>query len=203
MKIIISTILLLFGLNLVAQNGDFDQKYLAEFDRNVVLTINVLTIFNDAVNGILIDLDGLGVYQKFLLEMTLECSSLRKIADSNADSDEIIKELILHLKPNAKMSKVIEPDRVRERLANYTELFEKQIFQLRKKIILEEKMILESKTFTKQFLDLHAKHFLYSLLLDFLKPAPYLSHENSALLLFTIQDIGKSMLLNSERLDKK
>jgi len=132
MKIIISTILLLFGLNLVAQNGDFDQKYLAEFDRNVVLTINVLTIFNDAVNGILIDLDGLGVYQKFLLEMTLECSSLRKIADSNADSDEIIKELILHLKPNAKMSKVIEPDRVRERLANYTELFEKQIFQLRK-----------------------------------------------------------------------
>ena len=101
------------------------------------------------------------------------------------------------------MSKVIEPDRVRERLANYTELFEKQIFQLRKKIILEEKMILESKTFTKQFLDLHAKHFLYSLLLDFLKPAPYLSHENSALLLFTIQDIGKSMLLNSERLDKK
>ena len=203
MKIIISVALILLSLSLCAQNEELNQRYLAEFDRNVLLTIEMLTTFNDAVQTISMDLNGIGVYQKFLLEMTLECSSLREIVESDADSEEVIKNLISHLKPGVEVPSSIKSASVREKLVNYTKILEKRVTQLRKKIVLAEKNILESKTYTKQFLELHAKHFLYSLLLDFLQPAEYLSDENSVDLFFMVKDIEKLMMPVHEKVGEK
>ncbi len=208
-KIILLLLTIVFSNLLFSENdiskkqNKLNEEYLQELDSNLIETIDLLAVFNETSKKIPETVTGVSVYRKFLLEMTLECSNIRqKIADSekkNSIRHEIlIQMLISGLKPDVQFLPVPIGNKKdlqnKQLLEIMNERIQKHVTTLRKSILYEEKVILESGTFNKYFLDLHSKHFMYILLLDFLKPGKKLSKENRAYLLIMVKEIEGSLL---------
>jgi len=202
---IILLILTIFFSNFLFSEVDISKKqnklndeYLQELDLSLIKTIDLLAVFNETSKKIPETVTGVNIYRKFLMEMTLECSNIRqKIAGSekknSMEREILIQMLISSLKPDVQFLPTPIDDKKDSQNKQLLEIMntriQKHISVLRKSILDEEKGVLESGTFNKYFLDLHSKHFMYILLLDFLKPVEKLSKENRAYLLIMVREI--------------
>ena len=207
-KIYISLIIFSICLSASAEQisrkqNDLNNKYLIELDNNLTQTINILTVFNDTANKIPDSITGLGTYKKFLMDMTLECSNLKRNIqnskeESNMEREIFIQSLISSLKPDVQFLPVIidnKKDDTNRKLMNvFLKRIQKHLSVLRKSILEEEKGVKESGIFNKYFLDLHSRHFIYLLTCNFIEPSGSLSRENRNFLLRIIRNMEDSLM---------
>ncbi len=202
--------LILFFLCLSASAEQISKKqdklnknYLIELDNNLTQTINIFTVFNDTANKIPDSITGIGTYKKFLMEMTLECSNIKRNIqnskeESNMEREIFIQTMISSLKPGVQFLPVVIDNKKdhanRELLDIFFRQIQKHLSVLRKSILKEEKGVKESGTFNKYFLDLHSRHFIYLLTCNFIEPSENLSRENRDFLLKVVRNIEDSLM---------
>jgi hypothetical protein len=126
------------------------------------------------------------------MELTLECSNIKKnissASEMTAEEREIqIQEMIESLNPSVEYLPFYidnsKDQQNRELIKIMQNRLIEHVLELQKKILAEEKGIIESETFNKYFFNLHSRHFMYQLLLDFLDPSDKLSRDNRNYLL--------------------
>lgn len=203
-------LLIIFSLCLSASaeqiskgQDELNKNYLIELDANLTQTIKILTAFNDTANKIPDSITGLGTYKKFLMEMTLECSNIKRNIqtskeESSMEREVFIQTLISSLKPDVQFLPVIidnkKDDTNRELMDIFFQRIQKHLSDLRKSILEEEKGVMESGTFNKYFLDLHSRHFIYLLTCNLIEPSESLSRENRDFLIKIIRNIEESLM---------
>ena len=206
-KIIITLLLAIIFISLNAEISKTQNKmnliFLRELDSNLLETIKVMDVYNQATNNIPFEVLGTERYQEFLMEMTMICMSLRnEISNSielNSKKRELfIQELISSIKPDVK--------RISESITKQQDMQGKQFSKLlrqkindhlkdiRKEIINEEEIIIESKTFNQYYFHLHSQQFIYQLVLNFLIPSNHLSSSNRAFLLRVAAEIEYNII---------
>lgn len=172
--------------------------YLEKLDQNIVSTIETLSAFNYAVGKSEGKVTGLERYKNFLMEMTIECSKIRQfVVDSkNVDDREreaIIRMAILTIRSDVKykVGTVTTEMNIqnKEYLKNIEIMLSNQKKILESLIIDEEKAILRDGEINQDFLNYHAHHFLFSLLIDFLQPSDFLGFETRNLLTSRIKTL--------------
>jgi hypothetical protein len=176
-----------------------NQLFLEELDKNILSTIQVLEAFNNNAKN-LYDIEGADYYRRFLMDMTLECGKIRNLimeglrSENNEDS---ILPIILTIRSDIKLQKnqvTLEMDKQnREQLATILKDANQKISMLRKKIIEEEKEIVEIQRINKTYLGYHSYHFLYSLLQDYISVSDYLSIQNRDYLKQIVMNIIDSL----------
>lgn len=203
-------IVLLLSINCAAkiepeQDGR-NLEYLQILDQNINGTIKILTAFNDNLDKIPTDITGTNTFSQFLMELTLECSNLKKqILESNElnanEREELIKLLVSTLHPDINWFPYVinqDKDEQNKQIALIMRRrIKEHIITTQKKIFEEEKGILESKTFHKYFFSLHSQHFMYQLLMDFLEPSDKLSKDNRDYLIKVVRAVEDDMMSNS------
>ncbi|MCF7793237.1 MAG: hypothetical protein K9N09_05435 [Candidatus Cloacimonetes bacterium] len=178
-------------------------EYLQMLDKNITGTIEVLSTFNDALDAIPFEVTGMNAFSQFLMELTMECSNIKKdISDSyelsRNDREEMIYVLISSLNPEVKrlpfdISK--QRDYQNKQIALVMRgRIKKHILETQKKIFTEEAAVLESKTFNKYFFNLHSQHFMYQLMMDYLEPSEKLSKENRDFLITMVQAVEDDLM---------
>ncbi|MCD4796039.1 MAG: hypothetical protein K8R49_02570 [Candidatus Cloacimonetes bacterium] len=203
-------LLIIFSLCLSASaeqiskgQDELNKNYLIELDANLTQTIKILTAFNDTANKIPDSITGLGTYKIFLMEMTLECSNIKRNIQTSEEESSIEREvfiqtLISSLKPDVQFLPVIidnkKDDTNRELMDIFFQRIQKHLSVLRKSILEEEKGVMESGTFNKYFLDLHSRHFIYLLTCNLIEPSESLSRENRDFLIKIIRNIEESLM---------
>ncbi|MCD6176589.1 MAG: hypothetical protein J7K29_01990 [Candidatus Cloacimonetes bacterium] len=210
-KLIITIILITIFIGLNAEisktQNNMNLIFLRELDSNLVETIKIMDVYNQATNNISYDVLGIEHYQQFLMEMTMICMNLRNdISDSvelNSEQRELfIQELISSIKPDVKIISESITKQQDMQGKKFSELFEKKINthlkDIRKEIIIEEEKIIESKTFDQYYFHLHSQHFIYHLLMDFLKPSEHLSKLNRAFLIRVAAEIEYNIINSPE-----
>lgn len=206
-KIVITILLVTLFIGLSAEisktHNNMNLIFLRELDSNLLETIKVMDVYNQATNNIPFEVLGTERYQKFLMEMTMICMNLRNNISSsfelNSKKRELfIQELISSIKPDVK--------RISESITKQQDMQGKQFSKLlrqkinahlkdiRKEIIIEEEIIIESKTFDQYFFHLHSQQFIYTLVIDFLKPSEHLSRSNRAFLIRVAAEIEYNVI---------
>ena len=179
-----------------------NKKYLILLTENIIITIDMLSTFNETSHYIGESIENSDQYKSFLLEMTLECSNLiEKIRDAEdmqkLEREMQIRALIVTLKPDIeyKSVKISKSENTKNKvyLADITENLNGQIKTLLNGIMKEEKDIIESRSLTLNYLRLHSFHFLFSLLLDFIEPGLNLSKTNRDYLVRVTKSIDVSL----------
>ena len=205
-KIIVLSILIGLTISAIAdtkislEQNMLNREYLVEVDNNITATLDLLTAFNNTLNKMPEYIEGSRLFSKFLMEMTMECSgmrnSIKESLTANAEErDLLIQILIANLNPGVELfSSEIdsEQDNVNKaEIAAIQKTMKFAINELQKKIIVQEKGIVESKTFNKYFFNLHTQHLMYQLSLNFAEPSDKLSCKNRFYLLQVIREIQK------------
>lgn len=205
-KIIVLWILIGLTISAIAdtkislEQNMLNREYLVEVDNNITATLDLLTAFNNTLNKMPEYIEGSRLFSKFLMEMTMECSgmrnSIKESLTANAEErDLLIQILIANLNPGVELfsSEIdsAQDDLNKEEIAAIQKTMKFAINELQKKIIVQEKGIVESKTFNKYFFNLHTQHLMYQLSLNFAEPSDKLSRENRFYLLQVIREIQK------------
>ena len=176
--------------------------YLENLDAEISELIELLTTFNSIANNLPDKIAGVNVYKNFLMDITLECSNIRKqIAESEDGSanerELIIKNIIKSIKANVNFVPVPISDEQAKKNFIYLEIyynrFEHIIISILKSLLDEERKIVESNSITKIYLDLHTRHFLLSLINSFVKNSKDISNKNQFLLLKIAQEIDSEL----------
>lgn len=209
-KLIITLLLAIIVISLNADisktHNNMNLIFLRELDSNLLETIKIMDAYNQATNNISFEVLGTERYQEFLLEMTMICMNLRNNISSsfelNSKQRELfIQELISSIKPDVK--------KISESITKQQDMQGKQFSKLlrqkinahlrdiRKEIIIEEEIIIESKTFDQYYFHLHSQQFIYQLVLNFLILSDHLSSSNRALLLRVTAEIEYN-IINSQ-----
>jgi len=210
-KLIITIILITIfvGLNteISKTQNNMNLIFLRELDSNLLETIKIMDVYNQVVNNISYDVLGIEHYQKFLMEMTMICMNLRNDISSsvelNSEQREIfVNELINSLKPDVKSitGQITEEQDMQGKQFNklIIQKINNHLKEIRKEIIIQEEMIIESKTFDQYFFHLHSQQFIYQLVLNFLKPSDYLSRSNRAFIIRVASEIEYNILNSPE-----
>ena len=155
------------------QQDNDNIAYIDEIDLNISNTIELLGIFNDTANTMSNSVQGADEFSQYLMSLTLECSSMRKIISKSIELDDLEREWTIRLiwdflKPHdiETMSGISKKaDKQNKIVLNelYT-TYQDKINRLRKGIIDEEKIIKEKQTITPRYLALHNSHFMYHLI---------------------------------------
>lgn len=184
-----------------------NKDYLDQLDRNISGTIQVLSSFNEMLENLPEQIAGTDAFSQFLMELTLECSGIKKqIARSEAltagEREELINLLILNLNPEVKWFPVLISEEEDEQNKQMIKIMLRRIIghvlALQKEILREEEGILASGTFHKYFFSLHSRHFMFQLLLDFLEPSDDLSPKNRDFLIRMVRRIEAASLENEQ-----
>ncbi|MDP8201647.1 MAG: hypothetical protein P9M11_05850 [Candidatus Tenebribacter burtonii] len=210
-KLIITIILITIfvGLNteISKTQNNMNLIFLRELDSNLLETIKIMDVYNQVANNISYDVLGIEHYQKFLMEMTMICMNLRNDISSsvelNSEQREIfVNELINSLKPDVKSitGQITEEQDMQGKQFNklIIQKINNHLKEIRKEIIIQEEMIIESKTFDQYFFHLHSQQFIYQLVLNFLKPSDYLSRLNRAFIIRVASEIEYNILNSPE-----
>ena len=209
-KIVLTFLLatIFIGLNaeITKTQNNMNLIFLRELDSNLLETIKIMDAYNQATDNIPYEVLGIERYQKFLMEMTMICMNLRNDITSsielNSEQREVfVKELISSLKPDVKSiteSITKQQDLQGKRFCKLLkQKINNHLKDIRKEIIIEEETIIESKTFDQYFFHLHSQHFIYQLILNFLKPSDHLSRSNRAFLIRVAAEIEYN-IINTE-----
>ncbi len=209
-KLVITVLLATIFVGLTAEisktQNNMNLIFLRELDAKLLDTIKIMDAYNQVTKNIPFEVLGTERYQKFLMEMTMICMNLRNDISSsielNSEKREIfIRGLISSIKPDVKS--VSEPVTEKQDLQGkqFNKLLMKRInrhlIDIRKEIIVEEKRIMESKTFDQYYFHLHSQQFIYQLVMDFLHPSKHLSRTNRAFLIRVASEIEYN-IINSQ-----
>jgi hypothetical protein len=177
--------------------------YIDEIDMNIDDTIELIGIFNDIANNMSNSVKGANEFSQYLMGLTLECSSMRKIISESIDLDDLEREWTIRiiwdfLKPHD--IELISPisakaDKQNRIVLNelYT-IYQDKINHLRKGILDEEKIIKKNNTITTRYLALHNSHFMYHLILGFIENHHYLSRSNRQYLINLIDAVEEAII---------
>ena len=203
-SLILLTVLCVYPDRKISTKQDIlNREYLMEVDENITSTIDLLAAFNNTLKQMPEDIEGSLLFSNFLMEMTMECGSMRKsISESRAigssETHLLIIQLISNLNPGIelKTSEIDEKEDIlnKDKIAVQEKKMRFIVVELQKRIISEEKGIIKSKTFNKHFFNLHTQHYVFQLLLDFMEPSEKLSRENRNFLLSIARTLDNLML---------
>jgi hypothetical protein len=177
-----------------------NREYLVEVDKNITFTLDLLTAFNNTLNKMPEYIEGSRLFSKFLMEMTMECSGMRdsikeSLTVNAGERDLLLQILIANLNPGVELfsSEINEEQNSNneEEIVAIQKTMKFAVIELQKKIIVQEKGIVESETFNKYFFNLHTQHLMFQLSLNFVEPSEKLSSENRFYLLQVIREIQK------------
>ena len=204
--IFLATIFIGLNAEISKTQNNLNLIFLRELDSNLLETIKIMDVYNQATNNIPYEVLGTERYQKFLMEMTMICMNLRNEISSSIEfnseqREEFIHELTSSIKPDVKLIS----DSITKQQDMQGKQFSKLLIQkinshlkdIRKEIIIEEEKIIESKTFDQYYFHLHSQQFIYHLIIDFLKPSKHLSKSNRAFLIRVAAEIEYN-IINSE-----
>jgi peptide subunit release factor RF-3 len=205
-NIIFLFLILLISWNLFAKisykQDKKNDKFLTQLDINLVQTLKIISAFNKMANNIPSRVEGLGKYRRFLMDITIETGKLRTDIKSALKSDSelknlLIKEMILSIKPDAKLHNknvTAEEDNYNYHfLDDRQKVYKKNLEQIRKTLMEEERKIIKNGKFTPIYYKLHTENYMLSLLLDFMKLHTYLTKENRQILVDVINSVEKSL----------
>jgi hypothetical protein len=192
--------------NLLAQDievSDISNKlFLKELDENIIGTIKILSAFNESANAMESTIKGNETLKKFLMDMTIECSKIRtQIKNSDnllgEELEEEISWIIKNIRSDIKYDKHKIDDKKDviniKTLENFDKGLNLTIAKIRKNIIIEEKNIIKEKQVTPKYFTMQSRHFLYSLLLNYVENGEKLSAENRDLLVYIVSLISRSL----------
>jgi hypothetical protein len=179
--------------NISEEQNIKNKQYLVNLDLNVLETIDIMVMFNDASKQLPDDtINGIYTYQKFLFDMTMECSNIRndiklsKVMTSN-EREEHIAMMFATIRPEVIYTyKEIDNSHDLKNHETINELHErikKYITFLQNEIIKSDKSVIENKSISKYFMNIHSQHFMFQLLSDYIVNSDKLSHNNREYLL--------------------
>ena len=199
MKKIISIIMLLmlansiFPQNISEEQNIKNKQYLVNLGLNVLETIDIMVMFNDASKQLPEDtINGINTYRQFLFDMTMECSNIRNDVKLSRDMspnerEEHIIIMIANIRPEVIYTyKEINDSQDLENRKTINELHErikKYILFLQNEIVKADKRVIENSSISKYFMNLHSQHFILQLLSDYIADSDKLSHNNREYLL--------------------
>ncbi len=179
--------------NISEEQNIKNKQYLVNLDLNVLETIDIMVMFNDASKQLPDDtINGIYTYQKFLFDMTMECSNIRndiklsKVMTSN-EREEHIAMMFATIRPEVIYTyKEIDNSHDLKNHETINELHErikKYITFLQNEIIKSDKSVIENKSISKYFMNIHSQHFMFQLLSDYIVNSDKLSDNNLEYLL--------------------
>jgi hypothetical protein len=172
--------------------------YLDNLDLKLVDFIDLIVAFNSSANNMKGHVQDAEQFSQFLLNLTMELSSLRKTISLSVELDDVQREetilsLMAELKPQAiKIYENVdnEQDRTNSKYLDQRIVkLHNQLKSYRAEIIKSEKSIEETLTISDDFISLHNRHFVYQLLLCFAQDYQILSKINRQFLADLIQKI--------------
>ena len=199
MRKLISIIMLLmlvnsiFSQNISDEQNIRNRQYLVNLELNVLETIDIMVMFNEASKQLPEDtINGINTYRQFLFDMTMECGNIRQ--DIKLSKDLSPNERENHI---AMMFATIRPEVIythkkidnsqdlknRETINELHERIKKYILFLQNEIIKSDESVIENKSISKYFMNLHSQHFMFQLLSDYIANSDKLSHNNREYLL--------------------
>ncbi|MCF7911777.1 MAG: hypothetical protein K9M99_04565 [Candidatus Cloacimonetes bacterium] len=199
--ICIFTCLVLAASSLLAISDSQNKQniiYLDNLDLSLIESIDLIVAFNKSATNMKGAVQGAEQFSKFLLDLTLELSSLRKTITESLEMDNDQREnTILAMMAELKPQTIeIQYNIDREQDISNSRYLEQRLIKLqnqlnsyRAEIIKTENSISQSKSIPNDFLNLHNRHFIYNLLLCFAQDYQLLSDTNKQFLTDLIQKI--------------
>lgn len=175
-----------------------NMEYLSRLDENVVSTIKMLIGFKKMSDKLPGSIKGKNYYNSFLMNMVMECSNIREGIKNSEEMNKKQREkqislLIKSIKSDLNFSdKSITPEIAKKDnqfLKNSKESIKRKSGLFKKMIVEEEETVMEEKTITPKYLDLHSHNFLYSLLGDYIENASLLTPKHRNMLVEIIKSI--------------
>lgn len=199
MRKLISIIMLLmlvnsiFSQNISDEQNIRNRQYLVNLELNVLETIDIMVMFNEASKQLPEDtINGISTYQQFLFDMTMECGNIRNDIKLSKDMspnerEEHITMMFATIRPEViythKQIDNTQDLKNRETINELHERIKKYILFLQNEIIKSDESVIENKSISKYFMNLHSQHFMFQLLSDYIANSDKLSHNNREYLL--------------------
>ena len=194
----------LYSKNVSDEQNIKNKQYLVNLELNVLETIDIMVMFNDASKQLPDDtINGINTYQQFLFDMTMECSNIRNDIKLSRDMSPIKREE--HI---AMMFATIRPEVIytykeidnshdlknRETINELHKRIKKYIPFLQNEIIKSDISVIENKSISKYYMNIHSQHFMFQLLSDYIANSDKLSHNNLEYLLKIALSIEKALV---------
>jgi hypothetical protein len=183
----------IFPQNISEEQNIKNKQYLVNLELNVLETIDIMAMFNDASKQLPEDtINGINTYRQFLFDMTMECSNIRndvKLSKgmSPNEREEHIAMMIANIRPEViythKQIDNSQDLKNRETINELHERIKKYIPFLQNEIIKSDISVIENKSISKYYMNIHSQHFMFQLLSDYIANSDKLSHNNREYLL--------------------
>ncbi|MBN2460579.1 MAG: hypothetical protein JXB60_03140 [Candidatus Cloacimonetes bacterium] len=191
------------------KQDELNRKYLYQFNQNLLSTIELLVTFNTAAQNMGESIEGSQQFSGFLMEMTVQCSSLIDLIRSAETLDPAEREGHIQLiMSNLRPQEITLPARIDKKrdqsnrlyLQSASDNLGRQLGLLLRDITREEQVIMTAGKVTADYFKLHSHHFLFSLLHDFVEPSELLSRFNREYLVELTRAIEMNIVAaNAER----
>jgi hypothetical protein len=200
--VLLFSFLLISPLFSLTQQDEDNIAYLNELDTNIISTIDLLGVFNNTACNMIETIMGAEDFSRYLMDLTLECAAMRTIITETGDlaelqRDDAIRQVWDYIKPHAiEYTDIISKDADHKNQLLLDEqyiTYQDKINKLRNSIIKEEKIIKKNHQITQKYLALHNQHFIYHLILDFIKDHQYLSCANRQYLVDLIEAVEEAI----------
>ncbi|MDP8320977.1 MAG: hypothetical protein RAO94_01370 [Candidatus Stygibacter australis] len=206
MKIIaILTLILIITSSLYAvsdQQNKLNISYLDDLDLKLVDSIDLIIAFNKTAENMKGYIEGAEDFSEYLLALTMEISTLRKMIQQSQDLDPDQREITIR-----KIMEEMQPERikVKENIDNdldkqnskYLEQrlvkLSQQLISYKTEIMKEENIISESQKISQNYLGTHNRHFVYHLLYCFALDYSILSKTNRQFLVDLITAVDMNI----------
>ncbi len=190
----------LLAVSVQQDNSNID--YLDELDLKLIDSAELIVTFNKTANNMKSSIEGAEDYSRYLLDLILDISSLRKMINESLQLDPDQREnTILMIFDQLKPEAIIAPNQVNQLqdLDNIKYLDERipkihdQLNKYKIDILKEENNIDTYGKITARYLSLQNRHFVYLLLYCFAQDHHYLSPVNRQFLTELIQSIDLNL----------
>lgn len=206
MKYLLILICLILISNCFALSNRQDNNnlaYLDELDVKIINTIDLISAFNETMQNLVYEVQNADEFSHYLMDLVIECSSIRKLIEESRDLDPLEREFAIPLlydsiKPPypVKRNNIVMPSADEKNRVKLNEMFityQDKLNKLRGAIINEEKIIIKNGALSQRFVSLHNRHFIYHLILDFISDHQYLSAQNRQYLIDIIAAVEKGI----------
>jgi len=188
--IVILTLILIFASSLFAvsdKQNNLNITYLDKLDLKLIESIDLILAFNKTAANMKGYIEGAEDFSEYLMGLTMEISTLRKMIQQSQDYDPQQREItIRNIMEELQPDKITAIDEIDKDLDKQnTKYLEQRLIKLnqqlnsyRAEIMKEEESISETQKISQKYLGIHNRHFVYQLLYCFTQDYPILSKTN-------------------------
>jgi hypothetical protein len=201
-KAFLFIIILIGAILAAAQQDNNNIIYLDNLDNKLIDTIDMIVAFNKAANNMTGSIKGAQEFSGYLLDLTVDISSLRMMITESLDQtpaqrENTIRNIMAQIQPgNIEPQSNIDPNQDKDNIKYLDQRLPRLLNQLnsyRSKIIDEENTLIEKGAVTERYLSLHNRHFVYQILYSFMIDHRLLSPANRQFLVELIKLIDLSI----------